>query len=30
VDAVMATFMKMKKLEIEPLKRAYKEAKVAA
>jgi predicted 3-demethylubiquinone-9 3-methyltransferase (glyoxalase superfamily) len=30
VDAVMATFMKMKKLEIEPLKRAYREAKVAA
>ena len=30
VEAVTATFMKMKKLEIEPLKRAYEEAKVYA
>jgi predicted 3-demethylubiquinone-9 3-methyltransferase (glyoxalase superfamily) len=30
VEAVTATFMKMKKLEIEPLRRAYEEAKVYA
>jgi predicted 3-demethylubiquinone-9 3-methyltransferase (glyoxalase superfamily) len=30
VDAVMATFMKMKKLEIEPIQRAYRESKVYA
>jgi len=30
VEAVTATFLKMKKLEIEPLRRAYQEAKVYA
>jgi predicted 3-demethylubiquinone-9 3-methyltransferase (glyoxalase superfamily) len=30
VDAVVASFIKMKKLEIEPLRRAYEEAKVYA
>jgi len=30
VEAVTATFLKMKKLEIEPLQRAYEEAKVYA
>jgi predicted 3-demethylubiquinone-9 3-methyltransferase (glyoxalase superfamily) len=30
VEAVTATFLKMKKLEIEPLRRAYKEARVYA
>jgi predicted 3-demethylubiquinone-9 3-methyltransferase (glyoxalase superfamily) len=30
VEAVTATFLKMKKLEIEPLRRAYEEAKVYA
>jgi predicted 3-demethylubiquinone-9 3-methyltransferase (glyoxalase superfamily) len=30
VEAVTATFLKMKKLEIEPLQRAFEEAKVHA
>ena len=30
VEAVTATFLKMKKLEIEPLRRAYEQAKVYA
>jgi len=30
VEAVTATFLKMKKLEIEPLRRAYEAAKVYA
>ncbi|TMB95962.1 MAG: VOC family protein [Chloroflexi bacterium] len=30
IEAVTATFLKMKKLEIEPLRRAYEEAKVYA
>lgn len=30
VEAVTATFLKMKKLEIEPLRRAYEEARVYA
>jgi predicted 3-demethylubiquinone-9 3-methyltransferase (glyoxalase superfamily) len=30
VEAVVASFMKMKKLEIEPLRRAYEDAKVYA
>ena len=30
VEAVTATFLKMKKLEIEPLRRAYENSKVYA